>query len=354
MKNKLALSISVLFTTSIFLTSCDDKRNEPDPTDYDFKSILTNTSENVITATYDELHTKAEEMLDAVTEMDENRTTENHNTAMQAWRDCRKPWEESEGFIFGPVETKGIDPSIDSWPVNTVDLDAVLSSSDILTKAYIDGLEGTLKGFHTIEYLLFGADGSKTISDFTDREFEYLISVTQSLESAIDELFESWDPSHENFASNLSHAGEAGSIYVSQKAAMQELINGMIGIADEVGNGKINDPFSALDITLEESRFSANSKTDFQDNIRSIQNIYEGAYLTDGAGMNDYILSIDASLDSEINTAIQFAIDEIGNIPGTFTDAMFSNPDEVSQAQDAVRDLQTLLETKVKPIIDEL
>ncbi|MBC8048277.1 MAG: imelysin [Fimbriimonadaceae bacterium] len=350
MKNKLIISISA---TSVLFFACDDKNNNP-VTEYDFSSILTNVSEKVITATYEDLHEKAETLLDAINELESNQTAEYHEAAKEAWRVCRSPWEQSEGFLFGPVSTAGIDPSIDSWPVNTVDLDAVLASADALTKDYIDGLEGTLKGFHTIEYLIWGTDGNKTVDDFTEREFEYLIAVTQSIEGAIDILFESWSPAHENFAANISNAGEAGSIYVSQKSAMQEIVNGMIAIADEVANGKINDPLSEGDITLEESRFSANSKSDFQDNIRSIENLFDGKYLTDEAGVSDFILSVDAELEQEVHDAIHNAIDAIGNIPGTFTDAIFINPDEVSAAQTAVRDLQTLLETEVKPIIDEL
>ncbi len=353
---KKTIRISTLFVASgmLVFASCNDEKPGPIDNDYDFKNILTNVSENVITATYSDLHAKAEGLMDAVSVMQDEGTAESLDAARQAWRDCRRPWEQSEGFLFGPVETKGIDPSIDSWPVNTIDLDAVLASSDALTKEYIDGLEGTVKGFHTIEYLLFGTEGDKVIADFTAREFEYLISVSESLEGAIEELYDSWDPAEENFSKNVSEAGESGSIYVSQKAAMQEIVNGMIAIADEVANGKINDPFTQLDITLEESRFSANSKLDFQDNIRSIQNIYEGNYVTGTEGVSDFILETDGALDAEVHASIQNAIDMIGAIPGTFTEAIFANPTEVAAAQDAVRDLQSLMETKLKPVIDEL
>ena len=58
---------------------------------------------------------------------------------------------------------QGIDPGIDSWPVNVADLDAVLASGSTLTQELSStGSSGTLKGFHTIEYLLFGAGGGKT------------------------------------------------------------------------------------------------------------------------------------------------------------------------------------------------
>lgn len=350
---KILLSSLILSITLLPLSSC----KEDDPTDietYDFQPILNHLAQHVITETYVDLHAKSISLVSAVTTLQTSPTALNLEAARQAWRDTRKPWEQSEGFLFGPVSTKGIDPSIDSWPVNVVDLEAVLSSGAVLTKEYIDGLEGTLKGFHTIEFLLWGEDGAKTVDLFTAREFEYLIATAQSLESNTNELQNSWNLTGENFQSEIAEAGEDGSMYISQKSAMQEIVNGMIAIADEVANGKIYDPLSQLDVTLEESRFSANSKEDFKDNIRSIQNLYEGKYLMDGGGISDFIISKDAGLDEHIKAEIQASIDLIEAIPGTFTQAIFDNPEAIEAAQESVRHLQEELESEVKPLIDAI
>ncbi len=350
---KILLSSLILSITLLPLSSC----KEDDPTDietYDFQPILNHLAQHVITETYVDLHAKSISLVSAVTTLQTSPTALNLEAARQAWRDTRKPWEQSEGFLFGPVSTKGIDPSIDSWPVNVVDLEAVLSSGAVLTKVYIDGLEGTLKGFHTIEFLLWGEDGAKTVDLFTAREFEYLIATSQSLESNTNELQNSWNLTGENFQSEIAEAGEDGSMYISQKSAMQEIVNGMIAIADEVANGKIYDPLSQLDVTLEESRFSANSKEDFKDNIRSIQNLYEGKYLMDGGGISDFIISKDAGLDEHIKAEIQASIDLIEAIPGTFTQAIFDNPEAIEAAQESVRHLQEELESEVKPLIDAI
>ncbi|HRG28410.1 MAG TPA: imelysin family protein [Chitinophagales bacterium] len=345
---------SLVFIAALFgFSSCKDD-NPTDINNYDFQPILGHLSQNVITETYIDLHAKSELLVDAVTTLQTDATTSNLEAARQAWRNTRKPWEQSEGFLFGPVSTNGIDPSIDSWPVNVVDLEAVLSSGAVLTKSYIDGLEGTLKGFHTIEFLLWGENGDKTIDAFTPREFEYLIATSQSLESDTYNLQNSWNPTGENFQYEIAMAGESGSMYISQKSAMQEIINGMIAIADEVANGKIYDPLSQLDITLEESRFSANSKEDFKDNIRSIQNLYDGKYLMDGSGISDFIISKDADLDAHIKAEIQASIDLIDAIPGTFTQAIFDNPAAIEAAQESVRHLQEELESEVKPLIDAI
>ncbi len=346
---------SLLFIVgSFFLTSCKD--DDPITPDTKYDTQLENVAKDVILKTYEELYHRAEALHTSLAQLQTNGTQPNLETARQAWRNARQPWEQSEGFLFGPVDQQGIDPAIDSWPVNETDLDAVLNSAQVLTKTYIDGLDGTLKGFHTIEYLIFGLDGNKVVTDFTPRQFEYLTACSESLVGSTEQLYHSWKPEEENFIGNILRAGEAGeSIYPSQKAALQEIITGLIVIADEVANGKIFTPLSQQDVTLEESRFSANSKQDFADNIRSIQNVYLGQYLTaDGPGISDIIASKNKTIDNQVKTLITESIAAIEAIDGTFTSAIFNSPQSIQAAQTKVRDLQQLLESDVLNIITSL
>lgn len=344
-----------LFTALVALLFEGCTKDDVNPAQ-DYKELLSDLSQKVILSTYQQLELKTSALATSLNTLRNAPTEANLEAARQAWRDARDPWEQSEGFLFGPVDQKGIDPSIDSWPVNQTDLDAVLKSSHALTREYIDGLDGTLKGFHTIEYLLFGEDGNKTVSAFTARQFEYLNGCSESLYGATQQLYDSWRADKDNYISNVINAGEAGNaIYPSQKSALEELMYGMITIADEVGNGKINDPFSQQNVDLEESRFSKNSKKDFADNIRSIKNIYTGSYNGQaGKGMSDIIADKNQQLSSKIVTQIDEAILAIENIQGSFTEAIFNAKPSVSDAQQKVRTLQQTLESEALPIISNL
>lgn len=338
----------------VFIASCSDDPVKPQS---NHREILDNETNQVIIKTYYDLNEKSTTFSERVDEFSTIKTQEHLDLLRQLWRDARKPWEQAEGFLFGPVDIQGIDPSIDSWPVNVIDLDAVLSSSDPLTKEYIDGLEGTLKGFHTLEYLLFGLDGTKTIVEFTDRQIEYLKACAQSLKGETSKLHAAWLSGPNPYGEVLKTAGEpSNQVYLSQKSALQELVDGIITIADEVGNGKINDPFVRNNLTLEESRFSANSKQDFADNIRSIQNIYFGSI--DGTfnvnSLSGLVKTKNGSLDAKISNQIQVAITSILNIPGTFTEAISVNRPAIQNAQDQVRLLQLILESELKPLFDTL
>jgi putative iron-regulated protein len=352
MKNILLLPLIAVSLLSFF--SCD--KGTIDTPSANYQPVLDNIAQDVILATYSDLQSQTQVLVNALALLENTPTQGNLENARQAWRDARSPWEQSEGFLFGPVDQQGIDPSMDSWPVNQPDLDAVLASSDALTTAYIDGLDGTLKGFHTIEYLLFGLENNKPIDDFTAREFEYLYSTSQNLLASTQQLYNAWAPDGQNFIQYILTAGQAGNgVYPSQKSAIEEITIGLIGIADEVANGKINDPLVQQNVNLEESRFSANSKTDFADNMRSIRNMYLGFYLnSNGLGISQVINSLNPTLDTKVRSQIDEAILAIENIEGTFTVAIFQSPASIQLAQTKVRALQLTLESEVLPLISNL
>ena len=347
------LTLSALFVTSFFLVACSDDDDGGSGTEFDASTTLDDFANTVVLATYTDLDNKAASLLNAVRSLQSNTTQANLERAQTAWKAARRPWEQSEAFLFGPVDTQGLDPALDSWPVNRVDLDAVLSSGDTLTASSIDGLEDTLKGFHTIEYLLFRDGNQRKAADITPRELEYLVATTENLKAKTAQLRLAWDASGENFAGEVANAGTSSTIYKSQKSAMQEMVNGMIVIADEVANGKISDPFNERDTTLVESQFSFNSISDFQDNIRGIQNVYMGKFTVDGQGLNDFVASQETALDSRFRAEVQAAIDAIGAIPDPFRDSISMSRSAVQAAIDAVSKVQQTLEQDILPLVLE-
>ena len=346
-------TLSTLLALSLFVIGCgtDDDDDNQDQAYFDATTTLNDFANKVVLATYTDLDNKAGELLTAVKALAADTTQANLEQAQAAWKATRQPWEQSEAFLFGPVDTQGLDPALDSWPVNKVDLDAVLASGDLLTESSIDGLEDTLKGFHTIEYLLFRDGNQRKAADITSRELEYLVATTENLKAKTAQLRHAWDLTGENFAAEVANAGTSSTIYTSQKAAMQEMVNGMITIADEVANGKISDPFNERDTTLVESQFSFNSITDFQNNIRGIQNVYMGKFTTDGQGLNDFIASKDAALDTRFQTEVQTAIDAIGAIPDPFRDSISTGRSAIQAAIDSVSTVQRTLEADILQLV---
>ena len=350
----LVLSIGLIGCS---LTGCGNDDDDDDTVSatgedaFDASTTLNDFANKVVLATYTDLDNKAGELLGAVQALSAATNQAHLELAQNAWKAARTPWEQSEAFLFGPVDTQGLDPALDSWPVNRVDLDGVLGSGQALTAASIDALEDTLKGFHTIEYLLFREGNQRKAEDISPRELEYLVATTENLKSKTAQLASAWAASGENYAGEVANAGDTSTIYKSQKDAMQEMVNGMIVIADEVANGKISDPFNEKDTTLVESQFSFNSISDFQDNIRGIQNVYMGKFTADGQGLNEFVNGKDADLDARFQTEVQTAIDTIGAIPDPFRDSITAQRAAVQAAIDAVSTVQTTLENDILKLV---
>ena len=123
-----------------------------------------------------------------------------------------------------------------------------------------------------------------------------------------------------NYGESMLQAGQGGSMYKNYQDAAEEIIQGCIDIADEVGAQKIGRPNGAAseeDINYIESPYSLNSIVDFRDNIVSIRNAYEGSNAND-ASISDYIKSVNPDLDSRVCAAIDASIEAIEAIPEPF------------------------------------
>jgi len=315
--------------------------------------VLSNVSQNVIYATYVDLDAKTALLQTAITALVNTPTDSNLHLAQQAWRNARAADEADEGFLFGPVENLGVDANTDAWPLNETDLNGELASNDSLTKVFIDGVSPNLKGYHTIEYLIFGETGTKTAAQITARERQYLVATTASLKGLNDAMANAWNPTGGNFVGAFQNAGKGSGVYMSQTQALEDLLNGVVGICDEVSTGKIAEPFNEQNDVKEESRFSDNSDADFANNIRSVQNVFLGTYFGmtgNGLGLKTLILAQkDTATATLIETQTNTAIAAIQAMTPTFHSAIFNNKAKVQAAIDAVTALKvTLSSVKVK------
>jgi putative iron-regulated protein len=316
------------------------------------QEVIQNYSRNVIFNTYIDLAEQTKLLRASILELQLETTTKNLHQAQNAWRNARRPWEQSESFLFGPVDTQGLDPSLDSWPINATDIQNVMDSDSPLTTEAVSAFDPTLKGFHVIEFLLFGNNNNKAASELTTREMQYLIAAATALSNDAQTLVDAWNPNAGNFLSELSRAGAGSTTYPSLASAVQEMVEGMIGIVDEVINGKLLKPLDERDPNLVESQFSGNSRTDFINNIRGIRNVYTGTYLlSEGPGLNALVKSINPALDEAINNQIEKTITTIYAIPQPFTVSISSDSDSIQTAIDETENLLTLLIDQLLPLV---
>lgn len=234
---------------------------------------------------------------------------------------ARANYETSEAFLFGAATDFGIDPHIDTWPL---DLDmlktALTNNSQIEAMAGENGdeyagvnLGPALLGFHGIEYILFRDGQNRTASSLNSpdadlnnltarEELIYAAAVAGDLRNKCFQMEVAWDvdaPADHiakvealewpyqmtnglSYGENMMLAGQAGSTYNSWRRVSDAIIlSGCINICDEVGEVKMGTPHGgvegvAQDPNYIESPYSWNSITDFYDNLCSIENSIMG------------------------------------------------------------------------------
>lgn len=151
----------------------------------DLKPIIINYTDHVVLPTYADLladntalNTAIRTLANTAGEYQAGtKTVADVNLAFKAaatqWITAREPWETSEAFLFGPVADKGLDPNMDSWPLDVDALKNTLASGrfDNLTwEGEFDENDETIaavqnvRGFHTLEFLLFYNGTPRTLS----------------------------------------------------------------------------------------------------------------------------------------------------------------------------------------------
>lgn len=137
---------------------------EKNLTETEAQNIVNNYVDNVVVPTYSDLKTQVGGLLFAIQEFQKNPSNSNFEEAAQAWLAARAPWETSEAFLFGPVAKLGLDPNMDSWPLDPIGITNLLKSqkwSDMQWSGDYDeedeAIEAaqSLRGFHTLEFLIF-------------------------------------------------------------------------------------------------------------------------------------------------------------------------------------------------------
>ncbi len=348
------LKLLTIGVTALAMAGCSDSDepssgNETSAKEKELQAATVDYVNHTVLPTYAAMADAAIEMCDLCHTMQDNflkgtLTQNDVKAAGEAWKSARKNWELSEAFLFGPAANHNIDPHIDSWPLDKVAMENLLVQIRSGNQWTLENNGGYgLIGFHAVEFMLFelSADENTALvhsTNYTTEELEYLVAVADDLcaqcvcleacwagmdniSQRKQEILEEAELDYnENYGDEMKNAGQPGSRFKTYQEAAEEIIQGCIDIADEVGNTKIGRPHigsSQEDKNYIESPYSLNSIEDFADNIRSVRNAYMGSNNGD-ASVSDYVRSQNAEVDKTVREAIQNAIDTIELIPEPF------------------------------------
>ena len=134
--------------------------------------IIAQYVDGVVVPTYKELMDANTALDNAVKAFKANPSNTAFDACANAWLAAREPWESSEAFLFGPVADKGLDPNMDSWPLDQERIAQILMSQDFTDLNWsgeydedneMIAAKQEVRGFHTLEFLIFKDGKARTV-----------------------------------------------------------------------------------------------------------------------------------------------------------------------------------------------
>ena len=337
------------------------------------EAIVKQYLNHTVYPTYANLATEAENLVENLEALKTNKTQANVNAAAATFIEARHWWEMSEAFLFGAASDFGIDPHIDSWPLDEDAFNNLMGSPNMIAMLATDEdgtvageqLGNALLGFHGIEYILFRDGQPRSVDEINDDMMTYVVAVSRDLRNRCFQLEVSWNADapqvHKDlmeelelnttvnggdntYGANMTQSGQAGSTFATFTNALEAIADGCLDITDEVGTSKIGKPHTGEDPTYVESPYSQKSIKDFYDNITSVKNAYMGGM--DGQrdetlSLHTYIKDYNADLDTRVLNAIENALAKINAMKAPFV--QFYADASAGDAMEACQELSDVM-----------
>lgn len=406
---KIAMMFVAACTLSTGLVACgdDDDDNTTDPnalneTELSIQQVTKQYLENVVFTTYTNLANATDDLYE---QLDDAKAKFRAGTLTQGdidqicakFLEARTYWEASEAFLYGPATTFGIDPHIDTWPL---DLDALaVSLSNSAQVAMLDNgddgiayagakLGQELLGFHGIEFIIFRDGKNRTLASLkaneTDEAFEgktvsgeqelvYAVAVAGDLRDKCFQLEVAWrgetaSKAHQDrveecefetklsdlyYGENMLSAKKAGSTFATwQEVLITIFDSGCSNICAEVANTKIGNAWSGEDVNYIESPYSKKSFRDFYDNIASIKNSLYGGINLSSPHANSaltFVQKNNATLATELSSNLDAALKALDTCcKGTAFVDIINNGTRDASVSAAIEAINTLDDTLQK------
>jgi putative iron-regulated protein len=321
------------------------------------KADVLDTYANIAFAKYEDSLTTAQALQAAVDALIANPSDDTLAAARQAWLDARVPYQQTEVFRFGNAIVDDWEGLVNAWPLDEGLIDYVDASyggatdenefaalnvianasftvagldidasqitpaliADTLNEA--DGVETNVaRGYHAIEFLLWGQDlngtnpgaGDRPYTDYVvgdgctngncDRRADYLSSATELLVQDLAWITDQWS---ENGAARNELTADVDAGIVAILTGM-----GSLSYGEQAGERMrlglmLNDPEEEHDC------FSDNTHNSHYYDGKGVQNVYLGAYkridgtVVSGPSLSDLVADQNPELDAEMTTKLE-------------------------------------------------
>ena len=399
---KIIFSMAVLMMGLAFTACSSDDDNKDDnkisEKEQAMQAITDQYVNNVIFPIYQSLASQTstlfDQLVDAKSKFRAGTLTQNDiDKLCTTFIAARSAWEQSESFLYGAATDFGIDPHIDTWPLDRTALAKALSSKEIiedlddLDEGGIDNARALVGeqqlGFHGIEFIIFRDGKNRSLAALKgiedDEAFEgrnitgeqeliFAAAVAGDLRDKCFQLEVSWlgeqaPESHQerveecefpttvaggesSYGENLLNATKAGSTMSTWRGVMSTiLVAGCSNICAEVAGQKIGQAYLGTDPDYIESPYSQRSYYDFFDNISSIQySLYGNQGTTANANsIMAYLQKYNATMAADLKAKLDAALVALSTAKAGTPFVVESHSANAKAAMDAINALDDKL-----------
>ena len=401
---KIIYSMAVLMMGLAFTACSSDDDNNSDNNlaekDQAMQAITSQYVNNVVFPIYKSLASQTSDLFDQLVEAKDKFRAGTLNQGdidriCSTFIAARSAWESSESFLYGAATDFGIDPHIDTWPLDRTALAKALSSAEIiddlddLEDGGIDNARALVGeqqlGFHGIEFIIFRNGQNRTVAALQgveddeafngrnitgEQELIFAAAVAGDLRDKCFQLEVSWlgndaPVAHQerveecefpstvaggdsSYGENMLNATKAGSTLSTWRSVMSTiLVAGCSGICAEVAGQKIGQAYLGTDPDYIESPYSQRSYFDFFDNISSIQYSLYGQQTTTAHANSimAYLQKYNATMAAELKTKLDAALSALATAKAGTPFVVDSHSANAKVAMDAINDLDEALNT---------
>ncbi|MBV7410950.1 imelysin family protein [Maritimibacter sp. DP1N21-5] len=320
------------------------------------KAAIVDTYADIAHAAYSDSLSTAETLKSAIDALVADPSQETLDAAREAWIAAREPYQQTEAYRFGNAIVDDWEGKVNAWPLDEGLIDYVdasyggptdenelaalnvignpqvtIAGSEVdateITPALIadtlneaDGIETNVaRGYHAIEFLLWGQDlngtepgaGDRPYTDFAqgdnctngncDRRADYLVAATDLLLTDLQEMVDAW-----------GEGGDArAEVTANPNAGIVAMLTGMgsLSYGEQAGERMrlglmLNDPEEEHDC------FSDNTHRSHYNDGLGVQNVYLGTYtrvdgsVVEGPSLSDLVAETDPALDDEMKARL--------------------------------------------------
>lgn len=317
---KLKTLILGALSAAFVLSAC--KKDEPDETEsFDKAALLTNLSGNIIVPSLNQFDTDLSTLNDDITDLEQSTTMANLETVRESWKSAYLTWQTVKIFDFGPIRDNAFKGATGTYPVDTADINANISSGSysLGTAANADAI-----GLPSLDYLLYRAGALDSLQNNANC-IQYIKDVVQKMISETNTVISGWSTYEAEFNASTGTSSTSGfSLFINEFNRDYELAK----------NAKVGIPLGkqSLDIQMPEfieARYSGFSFELLKESITALRKVYNGNSFNggnSGQGCDDYLVHLErTSLDNTIDGNFGAIINKVDAFSSTFEVAMNNN-----------------------------